>query len=44
MYWWNIYENLVHLFIAILSETVANTALKASEGLPILFPHFVVSG
>ncbi len=33
------------LFIAILSETVATTALKASEGFTILFPSIlVVSG
>ena len=33
------------LFVAILSETVATTALKASEGFTILFPSIlVVSG
>ncbi|MFL2872157.1 MAG: DMT family transporter [Pseudohongiellaceae bacterium] len=35
-------KNWLILFIAILSETIATTALKASEGFTVLFPSIIV--
>ncbi len=35
-------KNWLILFIAILSETIATTALKASEGFTVLLPSIIV--
>ena len=35
-------KNWLILFIAILSETIATTALKASEGFTVLWPSIIV--